>query len=216
MGGIFTRGPGLTIIEATAVLPEGRITPEDSGLWSEEQVEPLRQIVEFAHTQGQKIGIQLGHAGRKASTVAPWLNMGATAPPETGGWPDNVWAPSAIPHNDAFPKPKALTIDGIKAIVNAFVEAAKRAVRAGVDVIEIHNAHGYLLLEFLSPTSNKRTDEYGGSFENRIRLTLEIVDAVRKVIPETMPLFLRYVACQQVCGSCQLPLSTQHLCDGMA
>ena len=192
VGGIFTRGPGLTIIEATGVVPQGRITPEDAGLWSDDQIPPLKALVEFAHTQGQKVGIQLAHAGRKASTVAPWLSFHASATEEHGGWPDDVWAPSAIPYSDTFPKPKELTKEGIKDVVKAFVEAAKRALKAGIDVIEIHNAHGYLLSEFLSPQTNKRTDEYGGSFENRIRLTLEVVDAVRGVIPPSMPLFLRY------------------------
>ncbi|KAL5511398.1 OYE32_3 [Sanghuangporus vaninii] len=194
LGGIFTRGPGLTLVEATAVTPQGRITPEDSGLWSDEQIPPLRQIVDFAHSQGVKIGIQLAHAGRKASTVAPWLDLGAIASFEHGGWPDDIWAPSAIPYNDASPTPKELTKEDIKETVRAFVDATKRALKAGFDVIEIHNAHGYLLHEFLSPVSNKRTDEYGGSFENRIRLTLEIVDAVRAVIPKETPLFLRISA----------------------
>ncbi|KAH9947611.1 hypothetical protein B0H21DRAFT_323921 [Amylocystis lapponica] len=194
LGGIFTRGPGLAMVESTAVTPEGRITPEDSGLWSDAQIPPLQQIVAFAHSQNQKIGIQLGHAGRKASTVAPWLSSGATATIAAGGWPDDVWAPSAIPYNAEFPQPKALTHDGIQRIVHAFVDAARRALRAGFDVIEIHNAHGYLLDSFVSPASNHRTDAYGGSFENRTRLTLEIVDAVRAVIPPDMPLFLRISA----------------------
>ncbi|KAG1903102.1 uncharacterized protein F5891DRAFT_116334 [Suillus fuscotomentosus] len=194
LGGIFTRGPGLTIIEATAVVPEGRITPDDSGLWKDSQIEPLRKIVEFAHSQNQKVGIQLAHAGRKASTVVPWLHPGMAATESIGGWPDDVWGPSTVPYNDTFPVPKELSQAQIKALVVAFVEAAKRALKAGIDVIEIHNAHGYLLCAFLSPTSNTRTDEYGGSFENRIRLTLEIVDAVRGVIPEDMPLFLRISA----------------------
>lgn len=192
MGGIFTRGPGLTIIEATAVVPEGRITPDDSGLWKDSQIEPLRKIVEFAHSQNQKVGIQLAHAGRKASTVVPWLHSGMAATESIGGWPDDVWGPSTVPYNDTFPVPKELSQAQIKALVVAFVEAAKRALKAGIDVIEIHNAHGYLLCAFLSPTSNTRTDEYGGSFENRIRLTLEIVDAIRGIIPEDMPLFLKY------------------------
>ncbi|KAH7909616.1 hypothetical protein BJ138DRAFT_1154871 [Hygrophoropsis aurantiaca] len=194
LGGIFTRGPGLSIIEATAVLPEGRITPEDTGLWKDSQIEPLKKIVEFAHSQNQKIGIQLAHAGRKASTVAPWLHPGLVATESVGGWPDNVWGPSPIPFDDKFPFPKEITKEGIKAVVVAFVQAAKRALTAGIDVIEIHNAHGYLLSSFLSPNTNKRTDEYGGSFENRIRLTLEVVDAIRGVIPDDMPLFLRVSA----------------------
>ncbi|KAG2363015.1 hypothetical protein BDR07DRAFT_1283266 [Suillus spraguei] len=191
LGSIFTRGPGLSIIEATSVLPEGRLTAEDAGLWKDSQIEPLREIVEFAHSQNQKIGIQLGHGGRKASTVVPWIHTGLTATESIGGWPDNVWGPSTVPYNDVFPVPKELSKAQIKAVVIAFVEATKRALKAGIDLIEIHNAHGYLLFSFLSPTSNKRTDEYGGSFENRIRLTLEVVDAIRDVIPEDMPLFLR-------------------------
>ncbi|KZT65810.1 FMN-linked oxidoreductase [Daedalea quercina L-15889] len=194
MGGIISRGPGLSFVESTAVTPEGRITPEDVGLWSDEQIGPLAQAVAFAHSQNQKIGIQLGHAGRKASTVAPWLDMGATAEEAANGWPDDVWAASAIRFSDTFPQPKELTLEGIKRIKHAFVDAARRALRAGFDVIEIHNAHGYLLHGFVSPVSNKRTDEYGGSFENRTRLTLEIVDAVRAVIPPDMPLFLRISA----------------------
>lgn len=191
VGGIISRGPGFSMVESTSVTPEGRITPEDSGLWCDEQIAPLAKIVTFAHSQNQKIGIQLGHAGRKASTVAPWLSPGATATEAAGGWPEDVWAPSAIPYNDDFPKPKELSKQGIKRVVTAFMDAAKRALRAGFDVIEIHNAHGYLLHEFVSPASNKRTDEYGGSFENRVRLSLEVVDAVRAVIPPDMPLFLR-------------------------
>ncbi|KAH9887890.1 FMN-linked oxidoreductase [Cubamyces lactineus] len=194
LGGIFTRGPGLTIVEATAVLPEGRITPECAGIWNDEQAAAWAKIVEFAHSQGQKIGIQLAHAGRKASTLAPFVNMGRVADEAANGWPDDVWGPSAIPFNDQFPQPKELTKEGIKRIVKGFVDAARRALRAGFDVIEIHGAHGYLISSFLSPMSNKRTDEYGGSFENRIRLAVEVVDAVRAVIPPSMPLFFRVSA----------------------
>ncbi|KAA1474501.1 FMN-linked oxidoreductase [Dentipellis sp. KUC8613] len=194
LGGILTRGPGLTFTEATAVLPEGRISPEDVGLWNDAQEEPFRKFVEFAHAQGQRVAIQLAHAGRKASTVAPWLGGRQISSREAGGWPDDVWAPSAVAHRDGYAVPKALTHEGIRTVVAAFVAAAKRAVRAGFDVVEIHNAHGYLLHQFLSPVSNKRTDEYGGSFENRVRLTLEVVDAVRGTIPPDMPLFLRISA----------------------
>ena len=194
LGGITQRGPGLTFVEATAVQPEGRITPEDSGLWQDSQIEPLRRIVEFAHSQSQKIAIQLGHAGRKASTVAPWLSKGDTATKEVNGWPDNVYAPSAVSFSEAFPDPKAMTEQDIVEYKKAFVAAVKRAIKAGFDVIEIHNAHGYLLHEFLSPVSNKRTDKYGGSWENRVRLTLEVVEEVRAVIPKDMPLFLRISA----------------------
>lgn len=193
MGGIVSRGPGLTFTEATAVVPEGRITPEDAGIWSDEHAKAWKPIVDFAHSQGQKIGMQLAHAGRKASTIAPWLDGPALAGTELGGWPDDVWGPSAIPFHSTYAQPKALTKEGIKKVVNAFADAAKRAVETGFDVIEIHGAHGYLISSFLSPTSNKRTDEYGGSFENRTRLAVEVVDAVRAVIPKDMPLFFRWV-----------------------
>ncbi|KAF2242290.1 FMN-linked oxidoreductase [Trematosphaeria pertusa] len=194
LGGIIQRGPGISFVEATAVVPEGRITPEDSGLWQDSQIEPLRRIVEFAHSQNQKIGIQLAHAGRKASTVAPWLSMGDIATPELNGWPDNVYAPSAIPFNERHAKPKEMSKQDIENFKSAFKAAVERALRAGFDAIEIHNAHGYLLHSFLSPASNHRTDEYGGSFENRTRLTLEVVEIARKTIPESMPLFLRISA----------------------
>ncbi|TEB34070.1 NADPH dehydrogenase [Coprinellus micaceus] len=194
LGGIIKRGPGLTIIEATSVVPEGRITPEDSGIWNDEQAAELAKIVTFAHSQSQKIAIQLAHAGRKASTAAPWITGDATASAEVGGWPDNVWAPSAVSFSEQYPNPKALTREGIQTVVQAFVDGAKRSLKAGFDVIEIHAAHGYLLNSFLSPASNKRTDEYGGNYDNRIRILLEVVDAVRRVIPETMPLFVRVSA----------------------
>ncbi|OBT66745.1 hypothetical protein VE03_04081 [Pseudogymnoascus sp. 23342-1-I1] len=202
LGGIIQRGPGLTMIEATAVVPEGRITPQDSGLWTDSQIAPLRASIEFAHSQNQKIAIQLAHAGRKASTVAPWLSSGAVATEAVGGWPENVVAPSAISFSPGnFPDPKAMTGAQIEEFKAAFVAAAKRAVRAGIDVIEIHNAHGYLLHEFLSPVSNTRTDEYGGSFENRTRLTLELARLVRAAIPEGMPLFMRISASDNLEGS---------------
>ncbi|GJJ13993.1 hypothetical protein Clacol_008250 [Clathrus columnatus] len=194
LGGIASRGPGLIFVEATAVTANGRISPEDSGLWKDSQIEPLKRVADFVHSQNQKIAIQLAHAGRKASTVAPWINMGIVARTEAGGWPDNVVGPSAEPYNAVFPVPRALTVEEIKDIVKAFVDAARRAIKAGIDVIEIHNAHGYLLHSFLSPAANKRTDEYGGSFENRIRFTLEVVDAVRAIMPSDMPLFLRVSA----------------------
>lgn len=181
------------MIEATAVLPNGRITPEDVGIWSDDHVPSLANLVTFAHSQSQKIGIQLAHAGRKASTVAPWIEGNPTASKDVGGWPDNTWAPSAIPYQEDYPHPIAMTKQNIRELVNAFEAGAKRSIEAEFDVIEIHAAHGYLLTEFLCPTSNKRTDEYGGSFENRVRLVLEIVDRVRAVIPKTMPLFLRLV-----------------------
>jgi 2,4-dienoyl-CoA reductase-like NADH-dependent reductase (Old Yellow Enzyme family) len=195
LGGIVQRGPGLTMIEATAVTPEGRITPEDSGIWKDEQIEPLRKSVEFAHSQNQIIGIQLGHAGRKASTTAPWLAaQGILAVEEVNGWPDNVYAPSAVAHGEGYPQPKAMTLKDIEDFKEAWAAGVKRSLKAGFDFIEIHNAHGYLLHEFLSPVANKRTDDYGGSFENRTRLTLEVVELTRKLIPDSMPLLLRISA----------------------
>ncbi|PCH44436.1 FMN-linked oxidoreductase [Wolfiporia cocos MD-104 SS10] len=193
LGGILIYGPGLTFIEATAVLPEGRTSPEDSGLWDDSQIESLRKLVEFAHSQNQKIGMQLGHAGRKASTVAKWLAAENGASEAVGGWPNDVVAPSPIPYKNSpdYPKPEPLNETGIKRVVKAFADAAVRAVKAGVDVIDIHGAHGYLLHQFMSPVSNKRQDKYGGSFENRIRLALEVVDAVRAVIPADVPLMFR-------------------------
>lgn len=195
LGGIIQRGPGLAIIEATAVQGCGRITPEDLGIWKDSQIEPLKRITEFAHSQNQKIGIQLAHAGRKASCVAPFLSFNAVAVKEVGGWPDQIVGPSAIPQEEGInPIPKALTKDDIEVLKTDFATAAKRAVKAGFDAVEIHTAHGYLLHEFLSPVSNHRTDEYGGSFEGRTRLLLEITEIVRAVIPETMPLLVRISA----------------------
>ncbi|KZT66257.1 FMN-linked oxidoreductase [Daedalea quercina L-15889] len=169
-------------------------TWSDLRIWNDEQTEAWREIVQFAHAQNQKIGIQLAHAGPKASIVTPWLHGGISAPLTDGGWPDDVWAPSVIPYNDLFPIPKELTHDGIKRVVTAFVDSAKRCLKAGFDVIEIHAAHGFLLSSFLAPISNHRTDKYGGSFENRIRLLIEVVDAIRAAIPPTMPLFVRVSA----------------------
>ncbi|EKM58101.1 uncharacterized protein PHACADRAFT_139745 [Phanerochaete carnosa HHB-10118-sp] len=191
LGGILQRGPGLSMVEASAVLPEGRITPEDAGIWNDEQMQKWVEIVTFAHSQNQKIGMQLAHSGRKGSMVAPWLSLGASAGEDQDGWPNGVLAPSDVTHGPGYNKPHALTKEGIERLKRGFVDAAKRAVKAGFDVIELHSAHGYMLHEFLSPISNKRTDAYGGSFENRIRIHLEIIDAVRAIIPEDMPLFMR-------------------------
>ncbi|GAW12268.1 hypothetical protein ANO14919_016310 [Xylariales sp. No.14919] len=189
-------GVGLTIVEATSVLSNGGITPHDSGLWKDSQIAPLKRIVDFAHSQGQKIGIQLGHAGRKASTVPPWLaHHGTVASKEHGGWPDNVWSASGIPvAEDKYARPKAVTAEDIKELVKGFGDAARRAVKAGFDTIEIHGAHGYLITEFMSPITNQRTDAYGGSFEGRTRLLFDVIAAVREVIPASMPLFLRISA----------------------
>lgn len=192
-GAIAQRGPGHIIIEATSPVPEGRITPGCAGLWKDSQIAPLKQVVEFAHSQGQKIGIQLGHAGRKASTVPPWLG-GVVANNSVGGWTDNIKAPSAIPFAEGDPTPIAMTQDDIAEVKTAWVAAVKRAITAGCDFIEIHSAHGYLLSSFLSPTSNQRTDNYGGSFENRIRLPLEIAQLTRDTVGDDVPVFLRVSA----------------------
>jgi 2,4-dienoyl-CoA reductase-like NADH-dependent reductase (Old Yellow Enzyme family) len=188
------RGASLTIIEATSVLPNGRITPEDAGLWSDSQIAPIQRISTFLHSQNQKLGIQLAHAGRKASTCAPWLverGKAITATEEVGGWPDDVMGASAIRWGEGYVMPREMSRSDIQGVVEGFRDAARRAVQAGVDVIEIHGAHGYLISSFLSPISNRRTDEYGGGFENRIRLLVDVVKAVREVIPEGMPLLVR-------------------------
>lgn len=194
LGGILQRGPGLTCVEATSVTEEGRITPEDVGLWKDSQMEPIKRVVDFAHSQNQKIMIQLAHAGRKASTVAPWLSSGEVAGKDLNGWPDNVLAPSAIAWNDDHAHPKEMSLEDIEKFKTAYKASVSRSLAIGFDAIEVHSAHGYLLHEFLSPVANKRTDQYGGSFENRTRLLLEVVELVRNSIPEDMPLFVRISA----------------------
>lgn len=198
LGSFAIGGAGLVISEATAVVPEGRISPHDLGIWDDAHVPMLRRITDFVHAQGAVAGIQLAHAGRKASTWRPWQGSGAV-PSEEGGWTD-VWAPSPIPFSDTYPKPRELTEEGIRRVIDAFRAAAGRAVEAGFRVAEVHAAHGYLLHQFLSPLSNRRTDRYGGSFENRIRLPLEVVAAVREVWPEHLPLFVRISATDWVEG----------------
>lgn len=190
LGSRAVGGAGLIFAEATAVLPEGRITPRDTGIWKDEHIEPFARIVRFAHTQGAQMGIQLAHAGRKASMDVPWKPERVRTP-EEGGW-TNVMAPSAIPFAPHYAEPVALDKSGIAQVRAAFVAAARRSREAGFDVIEIHSAHGYLLHEFLSPLANHRTDEYGGSFENRTRLLRETVEAVKAVW--TGPLFVRISA----------------------
>jgi 2,4-dienoyl-CoA reductase-like NADH-dependent reductase (Old Yellow Enzyme family) len=189
LGSRAVGGAGLVMTEATAVLPDGRISPQDLGIWRDEHIEPLAPIVRFIHEQGSAAGMQLAHAGRKASTRRPWEGSG-TVPEAEGGW-KKVVAPSAIPFADNYPMPQALTHEGIQEIVSAFAGAARRACDAGFRVIEIHAAHGYLIHEFLSPLSNRRDDDYGGSFKNRTRLCREIVSAVRSSWPKGAPLFVR-------------------------
>ncbi|MFB7927978.1 NADH:flavin oxidoreductase/NADH oxidase [Streptomyces sp. NPDC056039] len=184
-------GTGLIIVEATAVSPEGRISPYDLGIWNDTQVEAFRRITRFLAAQGTVPAIQLAHAGRKASTDQPWKG-GAPVGPEAYGW-DSV-APSPLAFDEKHPVPAELTVDQIKDVVGQFAAAARRALAAGFEIAEIHGAHGYLINEFLSPYSNHRTDAYGGSYENRVRFALEVVDAVREVWPQDKPLFFRISA----------------------
>jgi len=190
-------GAGLIIVEATAVEEPGRISPEDMGIWKDEHIEPLARIARFLKKQGSVAGIQLAHAGRKASTDAPW--RGARPLFESdGGW--QPVAPSAIPFDQGHPVPAELSVSDIRRIVESFAAAAERALNAGFEIVELHGAHGYLMHEFLSPLSNQRSDEYGGSFENRTRFTREVVKAVRAVWPDRFPLFLRISATDWVDG----------------
>lgn len=184
-------GAGLIITEATAVSPEGRISPDDLGIWKDEHVNGLSEIVHFLKEQGSTPGIQLAHAGRKASTASPWKGRKLLREGE-GGWA--TVAPSAIPFFEGNPAPLALDEAGLNKVIGDFRAGAKRALAAGFEVIEVHAAHGYLLHEFLSPLSNTRTDEYGGSFENRSRLLLQVITAVREVWPRELPLFVRISA----------------------
>jgi len=199
-------GAALVFTEATAVSPEGRITPQDLGLWNDAQAEQFARVIHFVRSQGSHAGIQLAHAGRKGSTRRPWEGEGAV-PPASGGW--TPVAPSAIAFGAHYPHPAALDESGIAAVVSAFAAAASRARDAGCSVVEIHAAHGYLLHEFLSPLANRRTDRYGGSFSNRVRVVLEIASAVRRVWPETLPLFVRISATDWLEGGWDLEQSVE-------
>ncbi len=192
LGSRASGGAGVVIAEATAVVPEGRISPEDLGIWSEGHAGALEPAARFIASQGAVPGIQLAHAGRKASTARPWAPVQGMILPAQGGW--QTVGPSAVAFADNYPMPAALDGAGIAAVVEAFGAAARRAVGAGFRLIEIHAAHGYLLHEFLSPHSNKRTDRYGGSLENRTRLLLEVVDRVRASIPDRLPVLVRISA----------------------
>lgn len=184
-------GAGLVVAEATAVVPEGRISPRDAGLWNDEQRDAWVPVVEAIHARGAAAGIQLAHAGRKASTWWPWADKRGSVPESQGGW--TTTAPSAIPF-EGFADPAALDRDGIDAVVEGFATATRRALDAGFDVLEVHGAHGYLLHQFLSPLSNLRDDEYGGSLENRARLLLRVVDVIREVAGDGVPVFVRISA----------------------
>jgi 2,4-dienoyl-CoA reductase-like NADH-dependent reductase (Old Yellow Enzyme family) len=199
-------GAGLIFTEAAAITPEGRISPQDLGVWSDAHFEPLEKIVRFIDSQGAVAGIQLAHAGRKGSTYRPWSGTGKVAATD-GGW--EPVGPSALPFSDSYPTPKELTPDEIQALRDAFVAAAERAIRAGFRVIEIHAAHDYLFHEFLSPLSNRRTDDYGGSFENRSRYLRNTVAAIRKVLPERCPLFVRISATDWVEGGWDIDQSVE-------
>ncbi|KAF3398359.1 hypothetical protein F1880_005861 [Penicillium rolfsii] len=214
LGHLALKGVGLIIIEATSVQFNGRISPHDSGLWQQgtdsEQFKGLKRVVDFVHSQGAKIAVQLAHAGRKASTMPPWVAAEAgkrslRADESAGGWPHDVVGPSGGEEHiwapgDGFWAPRELSTAEVEDVVKAFAHSAELAVKAGVDTLEIHGAHGYLLTQFLSPVTNRRTDKYGGSFENRIRLLREVTAAIRAVIPEDMPLFLRISATEWLDG----------------
>lgn len=207
LGGRAVGGAGLVFTEATAVIREGRISPQDLGIWSEDHIEPLTRITHFIREQGSVAGIQLAHAGRKASTYRPWDGRGAI-PEAQGGWHEVV-APSALRFAEGYPLPEALTEDQIQGVVAAFAAAARRACDAGFAVVEIHAAHGYLLHEFLSPFSNHREDRYGGSFENRTRLLREVASAVRRAWPDRLPLFVRISATDWEAGGWDLEQSVE-------
>ncbi len=195
----FARGQaGLVITEATAVEARGRITPQCLGIWNDEQAEALTPITAFIELMGSVPGIQLSHAGRKASTRAPFVERGGSPITESnaaeGETPWQTIAPSALSVTESWPEPEALDANGLQQIKQAFVDAAQRALRAGFKIIELHMAHGYLLHSFLSPISNRRQDQYGGSLQNRMRFPLEVTEAVREVWPESLPLFVRISA----------------------
>ncbi|KAL2875907.1 hypothetical protein SGCOL_008903 [Colletotrichum sp. CLE4] len=185
------RGAGLVLTEVQAMVPEGRISPEDLGIWDDSQLVAAKEVIDFVHSQGGHIGVQIGHAGRKASTVAPWIDRKAVAGEKGRGWPEDVYGPSAVAYSDDTYVPKEMTLKDIETVKAKWVDAVKRAVKVGYDTIEIHAAHGYLINNFLSPTSNKRTDQYGGSFENRSRLLVELTELTRANVPEDYPVLVR-------------------------
>lgn len=204
LGSRAAGGAGLVFVEATGVAPEGRITPGDLGIWSDAHAEPLARIAAFVTRMGAVPAIQLAHAGRKASCRVPWEG-GEQLALDAGGW--QTVAPSAVPFHESDRAPQPLDEAGIRTVIDQFVAGAKRAVKAGFKVIELHAAHGYLLHEFLSPLSNRRTDRYGGSLENRMRIVLEAASAIREVMPADLPLFVRISATDWVEGGWDLPQS---------
>ena len=206
LGQYALSGTGLILAEATAVSPEGRISPEDLGLWDDAHTLPLGRIADFVHAYGGRLGVQLAHAGRKASTYAPGRGRGAV-PPERGGW--TVIGPDGNAFSDLYPQPRAMTVDDIHRVTADFAAAARRAEVANLDTIEIHAAHGYLLHQFLSPLANSRTDDYGGVFDNRVRFLLEVVRAVRAAWPAHKPLFVRVSATDWATGGWDLEQTTE-------
>jgi 2,4-dienoyl-CoA reductase-like NADH-dependent reductase (Old Yellow Enzyme family) len=206
LGSRAVGGAGLIITEACAVSPEGRISPQDLGIWKDEHIEQLKKITAFIEAQGSIAGIQLAHAGRKASCSPPWLG-GKQLSFDDGGW--QVSGPANIPFREGTMIPVAMSKDDILQMTEDFKKAATRALAAGFKVIELHGAHGYLLHEFFSPLSNNREDEYGGSFENRTRILFEIIDAVRSVWPSELPLFVRISATDWVEGGWDLAESVK-------
>lgn len=207
LGSRAVGGAGLVMVEATAVSREGRISPDDSGIWADRHAEAFAPIANFILEQRAVPGIQLAHAGRKASTDAPWCGGRPLKPYERGWQP---LAPSAIPFSDGFPMPREITVKDIDDVVVQFQEASRRALASGFQVVEIHSAHGYLLHEFLSPLSNKRRDEYGGSLENRMRFPLMVARVVRKIWPAHLPVFVRISATDWVDGGWDLAQSIQY------
>lgn len=212
LGGLATGGAGLVFTEATGVLPEGRISPACLGIWSDDQIPMLRRITDFIEARGAVAGIQLAHAGRKASTKRPWDGAGAV-PEAEGGWV--VKGPSSIPFAPNYPVPESLTATEIDEVIAGFVAGARRAVAAGFKVAEVHAAHGYLLHQFLSPLANDRTDAYGGPFAHRIRLLCEVSQAVREVWPDGWPVVVRISATDWAEGGWDLEQSVQ-LCTQLA
>ena len=204
-GAYITGGAGLVMVEATAVRPEGRITPGCTGIWTDQQAQVLAEIPRFAHRHGVKAGIQLAHAGRKASVSSPWEGL-KPVPHAEGGW--QTEAPSAVAF-EGYPEPTAMTLADIASLKADFASAAERALSADFDIIEIHSAHGYLLHEFLSPISNKRTDEYGGSLENRIRLLCEIASELRLIVPSSRALLVRISASDWIEGGWDIEQSVE-------
>ena len=206
LGSRAVGGAGLVFTEATAVSPEGRISPDDAGIWNDEQINAYKRITSFIKSQNSVPGIQLAHAGRKASTYSPWKGKGEVNIKD-GGW--QTIAPSPIPFAKNFPDPKEMDENDIRIVVEQFSKTAERSIEAGFEIIELHFAHGYLVHEFYSPISNKRKDSYGGSLENRCRLAIEISESVRKTIPKNTPLFVRISSTDWVDGGWDIEQSVQ-------